>query len=308
MDAAIGLDVGGTKIAAGILLRPEAKIVEKRLLATRADRPGEEIYRDAYEAAAELLGRARALGFRAAGIGIAVPELVDPHGNIQTGAVLDWKGLPIRDRFGRLSAPCVVEADSRAAALGEARFGAGRPYRDFLYVTVGTGIGSAYVKEGRVHPGARGNAGTLASAPHTTLCSSCGAESRSVLEEIASGPALVARYNRVRPGGAARAEDVTAAASRGEPDAVEVVRSAARSLGSGIALGVNLLDPEAVIVGGGLGSAGGLFWDCLVRSVREHVWAEAHRSLPVLPAAFGPDAGLVGAGTAVFEAEGGLPP
>src|SRR5262245_8429070 len=137
MEAAIGLDVGGTKIAAGIVLRGEAKVLEKRLLATRAERPGEEICRDAYETASELLSRAKTLGLQPAGSGIAVPELVDPGGNIRTGAVLKWKDLPVRDRFARLAPTCVVEADARAAALGEARYGAGRPFRDFFYVGVG---------------------------------------------------------------------------------------------------------------------------------------------------------------------------
>jgi len=299
MDVALGLDVGGTKIAAGIVARPDGKLLEKRVFPTRAERDGDSILAEAVASAEELMARARALGARVAGIGIAVPELVD-RGSIASAAVLGWRGLPVRERFSEL-APCVIEADSRAAALGEAKYGAGRPFKDFFYVTVGTGIGSAFVKDGRPHAGARGSAGTLATGPLTTLCSSCGAESRSVLEEIASGPALVARYNRLRPGGATRAEDVTAAAAREDAPAQGVVRSAARSLGSALGLMVNVLDPEAVVVGGGLGTSGGLFWETLVASVRDHIWSETHRDLPVIQAAFGADVGVVGAAAVAFE-------
>jgi predicted NBD/HSP70 family sugar kinase len=121
-----------------------------------------------------------------------------------------------------------------------------------------------------------------------------------VLEEFASGPALAARYNARRPGRAARAEEVTAAAASGERDAVEIVRSAGEALGSTVGLLVNVLDPEAVIVGGGLGSAGGLYWDSFVESTRRHVWSETHRELPILVARYGSDAGCVGAAAAVF--------
>ena len=86
-----------------------------------------------------------------------------------------------------------------------------------------------------------------------------------------------------------------AAADRGDPDAVRVVRDAAEALGSGVGFLVNVLDPEAVVVGGGLGLAGGLYWDAFIDSVRRHVWAEATRGLPIVPAELGTDAGLIGA-------------
>ena len=110
-----------------------------------------------------------------------------------------------------------------------------------------------------------------------------------MLEAVASGPALAAAFN------VDRAEDVLAAADRGDPDAVRVVRDAAEALGSGVGFLVNVLDPEAVVVGGGLGLAGGLYWDAFVDSVRRHVWAEATRDLPIVPAELGTDAGLIGA-------------
>ena len=100
------------------------------------------------------------------GIGVGVPELVDPVGNISSAHTLAWQGDGVRAAFSSL-APAVVESDVRAGALAEAMFGAGRGYRLFVYVTVGTGISSTLVQDGRPFAGARGNALILASSPFT---------------------------------------------------------------------------------------------------------------------------------------------
>ncbi|MBX9625917.1 MAG: ROK family protein, partial [Gemmataceae bacterium] len=101
--------------------------------------------------------------------------------------------------------------------------------------------------------------------------------------------------------GRGRAEDVLAAAAAGDLEAVRVVREAGEAVGAAVGWLVNVLDPEAVAVGGGLGLAGGPYWDALVDSTRRHVWAEAARGLPVVPAGLGADAGLVGAAVAVRD-------
>jgi len=300
---AVAIDVGGTKMAGALVESRAGAVRSKRVRETLPLRGGGAVLVDALSLARDLLTEAREDGLAVLGIGVGVAELVDPEGNVNSANLIAWRGLPVRSRFEELG-PCVIEADARAAAAGEARFGAGRPFRQFFYVTVGTGIGSASFKDGRVHTGARGSAGTLASAPLSFECSRCGEANRPVLEDIASGPALVARYARMG-GRAACAEEVTAAAARGDPAAVAVVRSGAWALGSTVGLLVNVLDPEAVIVGGGLGSAGGLYWETFVASTREHIWSDTNRDLPLLRAAGGPDAGLVGAGAVVFERFGG---
>jgi glucokinase len=110
-----------------------------------------------------------------------------------------------------------------------------------------------------------------------------------VLEEVASGPALAAAGRR------SRAEDVLAAAGQGDLDAIHAIRDAAEALGSSVGQLVNVLDPEAVLIGGGLGLAGGHYWDALVDATRRHIWADATRSLPIVRAGLGADAGLIGA-------------
>src|SRR5262249_19571233 len=124
---------------------------------------------------------------------------------------------------------------------------------------------------------------------------------RPVLEAFASGPALVKRYNQCRAEPVENAETVLAAAARGEPDAIRVIRDAGEALGSGVGFLVNVLDPDAVVIGGGWGLAGGLYWEALVKSARRHIWAEPTRELPIIPAQLGPDAGMIGAALAVWD-------
>jgi glucokinase len=120
-----------------------------------------------------------------------------------------------------------------------------------------------------------------------------------VVEEIAGGPGLVAGYNRRAGADLTRAEQVLAAAERGDVTAAEVVREGARLLGVTLGWLVNTLDPEALIVGGGLGSAAGMYWEALVAATRAHIWADAGRSLPITQTALGADAGIIGAAAGV---------
>jgi glucokinase len=300
---AVGLDVGGTKIAGGVVQFPSGAVLARRVVPTRPERGGEAVLDDTLALAGELLETAREREAEVVGIGVAVAELVGPEGNVTSNQTIDWPCLSVQDRFSEL-APAVVESDVRAAALAEALLGAGRAYRLFVYVTVGTGISSCLVQDGRPFPGARGNALVLASSPWSTVCPACGARGDQVLEEFASGPALVTRYNQVGSQTTTRAEEVLKAVEKGDPVAQEVARTAGEALGNSVGLLVNVLDPEAVIVGGGLGLAGGLYWDAFVAAARAHVWAEASRALPILPAALGVDAGLIGAAAGVWQRVG----
>jgi glucokinase len=296
---AIGLDIGGTKIAAGLIRFPAGLVVHRRRISTQAERGPQAVLADAVNLAVELAALVPS-GGRFVGVGMGVPELVDPIGQITSGHNIDWRGLSLTELFASVGPVC-VEADVRAAALAEARLGAGQAYRIIAYVTIGTGISSTLVLDGLPYVGARGNALVLASSPTSVVCPRCRSWARPVLEEFASGPALVKRFNNRQVEPVETAEAVVAAAARGEPDAARVIRDAGEALGSGLGFLVNVLDPDAVVVGGGLGLAGGLYWEALVESTRRHVWAETTRELPIIPAQLGPDAGLIGAALTVWD-------
>jgi glucokinase len=298
--SAIGVDVGGTKIAAGLVTFPKGELVARRQIAAAPARGGEAVFADVERLCEELSVAAEAQSLRVDGIGAGLCELVDLDGNVASENCIAWKGLPVRERLSRLAAT-VVEADVRAAALAEAMFGAGKPFKQFLYVTVGTGISCCLMLDGKPFTGAHGVTGTMASSPLSVPCEQCGHVNRRTLEQIASGPALVARFNQRHPAGADSGQAVMAAARSGDSDAVDVVRSAGETLGASLGLLLSVLDPEAVVVGGGLGLSDGLYWDSFIASTRRHIWSQAHRDLPILRAATGTDAGVIGAAAAAWQ-------
>jgi glucokinase len=150
--------------------------------------------------------------------------------------------------------------------------------------------------------GSRGNALVLASAPLSFTCRWCGARQDEILENIASGPALVARYQARTLRRVADGYEVMAAVDQGDKLAEEVVRTAGDALGNSVGWLINVLDPDAVVVGGGLGLSGGVFWQSFVASTRAHVWSEATRGLPIITAALAVDSGIIGAALAAGEA------
>ncbi len=290
----LAIDVGGTKIAAGIVDPATGEILLRETIATEPVRGGAAVLEETL-----ALARRLAADRRIVRIGLGVPQLVDRDGRIRSAYNFDWTDLPVRERFSAL-APTTIEADVRAAARAEARFGAGKDRRIFAYVTIGTGISYCLVIDGRPHAGANGFAIHFASSALCVPCEACGHLNRPVVEEVASGPAIVEAFARRAGRRMAGAAEVLAAAA-GDAVAGDVVTGAAEQLGPLVALVVNMLDPEAIVLGGGLGLAPGLYGERLVASTRAHIWADSCRSLPILPATLGVDAGLIGAALAACE-------
>src|SRR4051794_29506741 len=236
-------------------------------------------------------------------IGVGLPEIVSPDGQVASNALVNWRPSGLLPRL-ELIAPTVVTSDVRAAARAEATLGAGLPYRWFVYVTIGTGISSAIVKDGLPVPGARGGALVLSSGALGFPCSACGTWNEFVLEDYASGAAIARRYAEVTHRNVAGASSVIDAAEAGDRRAGDIVDSAAQAAGSAVAWLINTLDPEAVVIGGGLGIAPGRFREGLVSVTRERIWNPAARSLPLLPGSLGRDAGLIGAAVTASAAIG----
>jgi glucokinase len=298
---AIGVDVGGTKIAAGAVVLPEAKVVARRWQLTEASRGGRAVLDDVCKLAMSIANELRDFSPRIAVVGVGVAELVGREGRVLSAATIAWEGIDVvAELTQRLGVPTVLEADVRAAARGEACLGAGRPYEIFLYVTVGTGISASLVIAGKPLVGARGLTGTMASARGLIP----GDDDRLVggppLEQFAAGPALAARYGSAA-GCDCSAPDVLARAAAGDASAAAIVSSAGEALGAAIAHLVNVLDPQAVVLGGGLGLEEGLYRQALEESLRRHVWSGLHADLPLVSAQLGADAGLIGAAIAAFD-------
>lgn len=284
---AIGIDVGGTKIAAGLVDVVSGAVRERFERPTLATRGGDAVLADVVAIARALDAAARASGDGAVTIGLGVCELVDLTGNVTSDFTIAWSALPVHAALSAI-APAVVQADVRAHALAEATFGAGAGFDTFVFASIGTGISACLVRERVPFEGARGNALVLATGP-ISVPGDDGGLRQFVLEEYASGAALARRF------GVARVEQIVAAAAGGDASAKRMLRDAGTVMGGALGWLASVLDPAAIVVGGGLGSAQGLYWDALRQGVRDHIWSDATRALVVTQAALGRDAGIVGA-------------
>jgi glucokinase len=280
----LGLDVGGTKVAGGLVTVDGTvlhRYEESSLVGGRRD-PGLRVTRSV---AVALTAMAAAEGLDLDGTGAGFPEYVTPDGMLASRLVLDWDIQPAE----LLPGPLTVESDVRCAAFGEARFG--HELTDFLYVSVGTGISSCLVTGGVPRLGARGEAiglGELPVAPEVDTVASTG------LERYASGEGMRARYAALTSTSVDGARQVLVAADAGEPLAADVVTSAARALAAALGWVTAVLDPAAIVLGGGLGTAGGL-WGAVLNDHAERALGARPGAPPLLRAALGSDAGIVGA-------------
>lgn len=297
----IGIDVGGTKCAAGLVRFPDGSVLARRLQPTRPNRGGPAVLADIVDMAISLQRQAAELAAIPTAIGLGVAELIGIDGQVLSEATIRWQGVAVDDALGSATGlPAFVDADVRAAARGEAHLGAGRRFRSFLYVTLGTGISASFVIDRAPYVGTRGLTGTFASSQGLIP----GDDGRLVtgppLEQFAAGPALAARLATARPGFVGTARDVLSLADAGDSLALAITTSAGEAVGAAIGQLVNVLDPEAVVIGGGLGLAEGHYRLSLEAAMRRHIWSELHRDIPLLAAEMGNDAGFIGAALAAY--------
>ena len=302
----IGVDVGGTKIAAGVI-DEGGTIVARRRIETQAADP-QAVVAGIAKVAQEL----RAAAPAAAAIGVGAAGLVDAaRGIVLSAPNIAWEDVHLRALLeDRAGLPTAVDNDANVAALGEAVHGAGRGAGDQVMVTVGTGIGGGFVFGGRLY---RGGGGLGAEIGHMIVDAggeACGCGNRGCWETVASGTALgrMARARASEPGArdvVARAGGVAAAitgeivgeaAAAGDAFARELVDEAGGWLGLGMANLVNILDPELIVVSGGVvEGCDELLLAPARKALAAHVIGAGRSGPPVLRSALGGDAGVVGA-------------
>lgn len=291
-DLLAGIDIGGTKIAAA-LTEQDGRIVRQQRCPTP---PGGAT--QVLEAVGRLI-ESLAGSDPVAAIGVGAPGVVDPDEGVvhsATDILPGWAGARVapelRERFGT---PIAVDNDVRAMAYGEYSRGAGRGHDHALYVSVGTGVGGALVREGRLVHGSAGTAGDIAHllAPARGPVP-CGCGHRDHLEALASGPAIAAEYARRTGSDTGALPEVADRAQAGDREARAALTGGATLLGRTIAGLVTAVDIDAVIVGGGVATIGADFLTPLSETLRAEVRPPG-RGLPVLPARLGAEAPLVGA-------------
>ncbi len=253
--------------------------------------------------AAELrdIGRAR-FGTPAAAAGVAVPGIVDEQNGIAAySANLGWRDLPLRDLLSQRlgGVPVALGHDVRTGGLAEGRIGAGRDAGRFLFVPLGTGIAGAIGIEGRIEAGAHGSAGEIGHIVVRPGGRLCGCGQHGCLETVASAAAVGRAWAEACGDPAAGAADAAKAVESGDPRAAAVWQEAVDALADGLVTGLTLLDPQTLIIGGGLAEAG----DTLFVPLREAVAARVtFQRLPsIVPAALGDAAGCLGAGLLAWD-------
>ena len=309
---AIGVDVGGTKIAAAVV-STEGKILNEVRYPTQAVPPNRLVGTIA-GAITEVKD-----GFEVGGVCLAVPGLIMASVNtvIFSPNLHEIENIRLDEEIGgRTGMRVTVENDANAAAWGEFRYGAGKDVDHQIFITLGTGVGGGVITHGILLRGAQGAGGELG---HVTLDPEgplCGCGNRGCLEALASGTAIQRRareFANDRPGSAlgqlalqrqVLGEDVTKLAEEGDEAAVSVLEETGRWLGIGVAGFVNMFNPEVVAVGGGASRAGEFILEPARREVELRTRSPSRDLVEIKEATLGPVSGVLGAAALARDEDG----
>ena len=312
MGKRIGIDVGGTNVKIA-LVDKSGKIIYSNSVPTYAKMGYEYTVNNIKQAIKDLMKETNTTAKDIDGIGFDFPGQVD----YKTGVVKlapnipGWVNVPIAQMIEEeFHIPTRIDNDVRCAALGEMKFGAGQGCENFVCITVGTGIGSGLVVNGQLVRGASNAAGEIG---HIKLQMKdgliCGCGDTGCLEAYASGPSIVAMAQDYIKGGkstkfremaAVEGGEITPymvakAAEAGDPVAKRIFAIVGEYIGIGLTSVINLLNPEKVIIGGGVAEAGDLLLDPIRKTIKERAMVVAGSAVEIVPAQLGNSAGVIGA-------------
>jgi glucokinase len=299
-DLVIGVDVGGTTIKAALL---DSDGLEYR----RSERPTprhlgpDAVIATTIEAIVELRAQLPE-GARLGAVGLVVPGIVDAEQGIAVYAAnIGWQQLPLRQIVAEaVGLPVILDHDVRAAGLAELELGAGRGLQEVLFVALGTGIAAAVITRGQVSAGATGRAGELGHLPVFPEGEWCACGQRGCTETYASASALSRRYSAASGISDVPAKDVISRATAGDRLADEIFQDAITALGRALVNYVLLMDPELILIGGGMAASGAAVLQPLSREVQAGL---AWRRAPAISnGKFAGDAGRRGAGLLAWRA------
>jgi len=310
----IGVDLGGTQIRAlrTDLAGQKAARAEQLTLAQQGPQAVVSRILETVREVMPGIPREEILG-----LGIGAPGPIDSAGVVHDPPNLPgWRGVSLVEELaGPLGLPIYAGNDANLGALAEYRFGAGIGVDHLVYLTVGTGIGGGIISHGRMLTGWRGFAAELGHQILDPDGPRCGCGQFGHLEAFASGPAIAREARKAleqgrsstipeHADGAVTAESVAAAANAGDPLAIELLRQAGYYLGLGLANLIHILEPQRILIGGGVSRAGELLLGPARETVDQRLMSPVYRGVEILPAALGPDVGLMGAAALVMQEAG----
>lgn len=298
-DAVLAVDAGGTTVK-GAMVDRDGRFLHRLSTPTERHRGPDHIVSTIVAVTRELEAAAQDRGVEPVAVGVAVPGKIDEKNGIAISAAnMRWQHTTIRDIVrDRSGLPTVLKHDIRAGALAEATLGAARDAADFIFIAIGTGLASTIVLNRRAWAGAHFSAGELGHVVVRPGGARCPCGQQGCLETVASASAIAASFSQRsgRPVNGAR--EVAGAARDGDPVAIQVWDEAIDALADAVVTMSSLLDIDRYVIGGGLSMAGDQLFGPLRRTVSLHRTDRVHPD--IVPAAFGVDAGCVGAALAAF--------
>ncbi|MBN1351547.1 ROK family protein [candidate division KSB1 bacterium] len=305
MNHYIGLDLGGTNLKYA-LGNKHGEVLVKLTRPSQASESLEKILHNMFAAVEKLLEIAKLEKFNVISIGVGSPGSIDFENGRVIGEVPNLKGwtdVPIREILQeRFRLPVWTDNDANMVAIAEARVGAGKGFRNLVFITVGTGIGGGIIIDGKLYRGASFNAAEIG---HTSIImhgKRCKCGNIGCLEMYASAPAIVKLYmEKLNQENVDFDEDIISTeliferVKERDVIATETLDEACEALGAGLANVVNLINPEAIIIGGGVSEAGESFLGRVRKVVFDRALPAALPGLRIIKAELGNDAGIVGA-------------
>lgn len=318
-DFALAIDIGGTKTIVG-LVDQNGKILIQKKFPTNTDLTGEEHLSICHQFFVKCLSIASISREEVAGIGVSVPGTVNPEKGILLQApYAGWKNLEVKSFFKQIwpEKPVQVENDVNACAIGEKCFGIGKEISHYAWVTISTGIGGALINNDRLVHGQQFLAGEIGHfIVEWEKGLQCGCGNFGCLEAHASGTAITRMARKIiQDAGdsselnrylleqewALNAESVAEAAYHGVEEAIEIYEKAAVYLGRVFSYMINLFNPGAIVVGGGVSRSFSLLEPTIHSIIQKSVIGESNKSVPILKTELGYEAGLIGAASLVMR-------
>jgi glucokinase len=301
----IGVDLGGTKIATGIA-NENGDLIKTVKVPTQAEDGWEVVTKRIGDTILDVLEKSEIKASEVKAIGICAPGALDiPNGIVLSSPNLKWHNVPLKkiieDRF---NIPTYFDNDANIAGLGENRFGAGKGSKHMLYMTVSTGIGGGIVIDGQIYHGATFGAGEIGHITIDVNGPLCGCGNRGCIEAIASGPAIARNAKEklaqnpdslLNDYPEITAKEVADAANKGDQLANDVIETAGKYIGATLSGLINTLNPEIVVIGGGVSNMGDLILDPIRKEVETRSLKSFVENLKIVRAELGGEVGVMGA-------------
>lgn len=305
-----GIDVGGTSVKCG-LFKTDGTLLEKWEIPTRTENNGENILPDVAETIKDKIQDRGIRKEDVAGVGIGIPGPINSKGEAACAVNLYWGFKPVAKELSELTGlPAKAGNDANVAALGEAWKGAAAGAQNVIMATLGTGVGGGIIVDGKIVAGHHGAGGEIghANIDHKEP-EKCNCGNRGCLEQFASATGIVRVAGKelevcqedsvLRSLEKITAKDVLDAFKAGDPVAVRVMENVGERLGGALAIFAAVVDPEAIVIGGGVSKAGQPLIDCIQKYYREYAFSLC-KDTPMVIASLGNDAGIYGAAKLVL--------